>query len=65
MLNIEDIVSGNNSLPQVPRIDMFNDIEIVQMLDELKYMEGFGDGYKGPVNGMRPISRIYDFVIFY
>ena len=46
LLNIESIVSWENSLPQVPRIDMFNDIEIIQMLNDLNYMEGFGDGYR-------------------
>ena len=54
LLNVKDQINWNNSLPQIPRIDMFNDIEILKLLDEFNYMEGFGDGVKGPRNGMRP-----------
>ena len=54
LLNVDDQVTWDHSLPQVPRIDMFNDIEIIDLLDDLKYMEGFGDGYRGPKSGMRP-----------
>ena len=64
LLNIEDQIIWDNSLPQVPRIDMFNDIEIVQMLDELKYMEGFGDGYRGPAHGMRPSAGFMSLLYF-
>lgn len=64
LLNVEDIVKWENQLPPLPRIDMFNDIEIAQMLHELKYMKGFGDGYYGPRNGMRPSGGFMTLLYF-
>ena len=64
LLNVKDQINWNNSLPQIPRIDMFNDIEILKLLDEFNYMEGFGDRFKGPRDGQRPSAGFMALLYF-
>ena len=54
LLNIDDKPLWEASLPAIPRIDMFSDFELLDILQELNYLDGFGDGYRGPRSGQRP-----------
>mgnify|MGYP000007565308 CR=1 FL=1 len=64
LLDVDCQVRWENTLPDIPRIDMFHDIELIQMLDSLDYMSGFGDGYRGPVDGMRPSGGFMSILYF-
>lgn len=64
LLNVDAIIPWEKSLPQVPKIDMFCDVELIQLLDEFKYLDGFGDGYRGPKNGMRPSGGFLTILYF-
>jgi len=64
LLRADDISAFEISLPQVPRIDMFNDFEILRLLEEFDYLEGFGDGYRGPANGQRPSAGFMALLYF-
>ena len=64
LLNVDAIVDWENQLPQIPRKDMFCDVELINLLDEFKYLDGFGDGYRGPKNGMRPSGGFLTILYF-
>ncbi len=64
LLDVDSNIPWENSLPQIPKIDMFSDIELIETLDELNYMEGFGNGVRGPKNGMRPSAGFMSLLYF-
>lgn len=64
LLNVDAIIPWEKTLPKVPRIDMFCDVELIELLDEFKYLEGFGNGIRGPKNGMRPSGGFLTILYF-
>tara|TARA_B100000287_G_scaffold148122_1_gene139831 strand:+ start:3681 stop:4490 length:810 start_codon:yes stop_codon:yes gene_type:complete len=64
LLNVDAIAHFENQLPQIPRKDMFCDVELINLLDEFNYLDGFGDGYRGPKNGMRPSGGFITILYF-
>ena len=64
LLDVDSIVSWEKSLPQIPKIDMFNDLEIIKILNDLNYLRGFGNGIEGPANSQRPSGRFMTILYF-
>jgi hypothetical protein len=64
LLNVDAIIPWEESIPKVPKIDMFCDVELIELLDEFKYLDGFGDGVRGPKNGMRPSGGFITILYF-
>ena len=64
LLNVDAIIPWEKQLPKVPRMDMFCDVELIELLDEFKYLEGFGNGIRGPKNGMRPSGGFLTILYF-